>query len=131
MFLDDWVLREACFAIARLNAGSTARPLPFVAVTIAPQQFLQLGFITNLRSVVMETGIPPGCLKLEVTGGVAIIDDYRTRRALEECREMGVRTGLDEFGTGYSLLAYLHSLSFDTLKVDRSFVAALHEPRSF
>jgi len=130
VFLGDWVLREACSAIARLHAAQPGGPLPFVAVNIAPQQFLQPNFIHNLRAVVMETGVPPGCLKLEVTEGVAIIDAERTRDVLEQCRAMGVRTGLDDFGTGYSSLAYLHSLPFDVLKIDRSFVASIDQPKS-
>jgi diguanylate cyclase (GGDEF)-like protein len=137
VFLGDWVLREACAAMARLHGhvaglggAQGGRALPFIAVNIAPQQFLQPNFIQQLRDVVMETGVPPGCVKLEVTESVAIIDADRTCRVLEQCRAIGVRTGLDDFGTGYSSLSYLHSLPFDTLKIDRTFVAALNQPKS-
>ncbi|WP_084601094.1 putative bifunctional diguanylate cyclase/phosphodiesterase [Novosphingobium acidiphilum] len=135
IFIGDWVLREACRAIARLHAQlalGTAPDagMPWVAVNIAPQQFLQPDFIPYLRSVIMETGVPAQCLKLEVTEGVAVLDAERTRRVLEQCREIGIRVGLDDFGTGYSSLSYLHSLPFDTIKIDRAFVAAMDQPKS-
>ncbi len=146
MFIGDWVLREACRAIARLHAqlggtrqdnsgrldnrGTPGADLPFVAVNIAPQQFLLPDFVPYLRGVIMETGVPPSCLKLEVTEGVAVLDAERTRRVLENCREIGIRVGLDDFGTGYSSLSYLHSLPFDSIKIDRAFVAALDKPKS-
>ncbi|EGD58296.1 diguanylate cyclase/phosphodiesterase with PAS/PAC and GAF sensor [Novosphingobium nitrogenifigens DSM 19370] len=130
VFIGDWVLHEACQAMARLHARCRSDDLPFIAVNIAPQQFLQSDFVAYLRKVIEDTGVPPHCLKLEVTEGVAILDADRTRRVLEECRGIGVRTGLDDFGTGYSSLSYLHSLPFDTIKIDRSFIAALDQPKS-
>ena len=135
VFIGDWVLREACRAISRLHGQLAGRSkpngqLPWVAVNIAPQQFLQPDFIAYLRDVVMETGVSTASLKLEVTEGVAILDAERTRRVLEQCRDIGIRVGLDDFGTGYSSLSYLHSLPFDTIKIDRSFVAALDQPKS-
>ena len=128
--LGDWVLREACAAIARLHCAIGPGHLPSVAVNIAPIQFLQPHFVAQLKNILRETGVPPACLKLEITEGVAIIDAERTRITLEQCREIGVRTGLDDFGTGYSSLSYLHSLPFDTLKIDRSFIAAMDQPKS-
>ena len=135
VFIGDWVLRDACRAISRLHEQLARQPvqsagLPWVAVNIAPQQFLQPDFVPYLRAVIMETGVPSHCLKLEVTEGVAILDAERTRRVLEQCREIGIRVGLDDFGTGYSSLSYLHSLPFDTIKIDRAFVAALDQPKS-
>ncbi|WP_420383218.1 putative bifunctional diguanylate cyclase/phosphodiesterase [Novosphingobium sp.] len=132
VFIGDWVLREACHAIARLHARMTWGKIdpPFVSVNIAPQQFLQPDFVPYLRTVVMETGVPARCLKLEVTEGVAVLDADRTRRVLEECRDIGVRVALDDFGTGYSSLSYLHSLPFDIIKIDRAFVAVMDQPKS-
>lgn len=135
VFIGDWVLREACNAIARLHtrlaqSGHDDHHRPFVAVNIAPQQFLLRDFVACLRRLLIETGLDPRYLKLEVTEGVAVLDAERTAMVLDQCREIGVRVGLDDFGTGYSLLSYLHSLPFDTIKIDRSFVAALDQPKS-
>ncbi|KUR79992.1 diguanylate cyclase [Novosphingobium sp. Fuku2-ISO-50] len=131
VFIGDWVLREACKAIGRLQAKGRDRNTPlFIAVNIAPQQFLQPDFVPYLRAMIMETGIPAECLKLEVTEGVAVLDAERTRQVLEQCRDIGIRVGLDDFGTGYSSLSYLHSLPFDTIKIDRAFVAAVDQSKS-
>lgn len=132
VFIGDWVLRQACTALARLHARmpkGSGEP-PFISINIAPQQFLQPSFAQQIQRVLAETGVPPDCVRLEVTEGVAIIDADRTRQVLEEIRDWGVRTSLDDFGTGYSSLSYLQNLPFDTLKIDRSFVASIDDPKS-
>ncbi|MEO0032609.1 MAG: hypothetical protein RIS94_2367 [Pseudomonadota bacterium] len=134
VFIGDWVLRQACTAMARLHKTlprhQRAGDLPFVSINIAPQQFLQPSFSAHVHRVLIETGVPPECLRLEVTEGVAIIDPDRTRQVLEEVRAWGVCTSLDDFGTGYSSLSYLQNLPFDTLKIDRSFIASMDDPKS-
>ncbi len=130
VFIGDWVLRQACAAIARLHEGLRGSEPPFVSINIAPQQFLQPNFAQSVQRVLVETGVPPECLRLEVTEGVAIIDAERTRQVLEDVRASGVRTSLDDFGTGYSSLSYLQNLPFDTLKIDRSFIASMDDPKS-
>ncbi|MCW1384138.1 EAL domain-containing protein [Novosphingobium sp. KCTC 2891] len=130
VFIGDWVLRQACSALARLHARLPRHDPPFISINIAPQQFLQPNFAQQVQRVLIETGVPPECLRLEVTEGVAIIDSERTRQVLEEIREWGVLTSLDDFGTGYSSLSYLQNLPFDTLKIDRSFIASMDEPKS-
>lgn len=132
VFIGDWVLRQACSALARLHGRMVkgVGDLPFISINIAPQQFLQPSFAHQVQRVLAETGVPPDCVRLEVTEGVAIIDADRTRQVLEEIREWGVRTSLDDFGTGYSSLSYLQNLPFDTLKIDRSFVASIDDPKS-
>jgi diguanylate cyclase (GGDEF)-like protein len=135
VFIGDWVLRQACNAMARLHAKlaeSGARPgtLPYISINIAPQQFLQPTFSANVQRILLETGVPPECVRLEVTEGVAIINPNQTREVLEQVRSWGVKTSLDDFGTGYSSLSYLQNLPFDTLKIDRSFIASMDDPKS-
>ena len=135
MYIGEWVMREACSAMVRLHEqltaeGCAAEHLPFVAINIAPQQFLQHNFAQQVRRVLLDTGIAPTAVKLEVTEGVAIIDSDRTRALLDQFRGWGVQTGLDDFGTGYSSLSYLQNLPFDALKIDRSFIASLGDDKS-
>ena len=135
VFIGDWVLRQACNAMARLHANLTERgykprELPYISINIAPQQFLQPTFSAHVQRVLLETGVPPQCVRLEVTEGVAIIDPNQTREVLEQVRSWGVKTSLDDFGTGYSSLSYLQNLPFDTLKIDRSFIASMDDPKS-
>jgi diguanylate cyclase (GGDEF)-like protein len=130
VFIGDWVLREACSAMARFYATHPHNMRPFVTVNVAPQQFLQPNFAEMLRDVLMETAVPPETIRLEVTEGVAVIDAERTGRVLAQLREWGVKTILDDFGTGYSSLSYLNNLPFDSLKIDRSFIASLDKEKS-
>jgi EAL domain-containing protein (putative c-di-GMP-specific phosphodiesterase class I) len=64
---------------------------------------------------------------LEITEGVLIDDPLTAKARLEDLRRIGVQLALDDFGSGYSSLAYLQQLPFDKLKIDRGFVAALDQ----
>ncbi|WP_244655401.1 putative bifunctional diguanylate cyclase/phosphodiesterase [Sphingomonas sp. CFBP 13603] len=127
LFIGDWVLREACAQASAWHQRSDGGPRPFVSINISPQQFLQPEFVGRVHTVLMETGIAPETVRLEVTEGVAILDAVRTSTILEEIRGWGVKTSLDDFGTGFSSLSYLQTLPFDALKIDRSFVAAMDD----
>lgn len=127
LFLGDWVLREACATTARWQREKRNGGLPFVniSINISPHQFLQPDFARQVHATLLETGIEPGSVRLEVTEGAAIRDAERTRAVIEEIRSWRVKTSLDDFGTGYSSLSHLQRLPFDILKIDRSFVAAM------
>ncbi|WP_172799845.1 bifunctional diguanylate cyclase/phosphodiesterase [Croceicoccus bisphenolivorans] len=128
--LGTWVLRQACETIARMPPLAAARTPPFVSVNVAPEQFLQPNFADIVRGMVMETAISPSRLKIEITENVAIIDAQAAAEVLRTIRAFGVQASLDDFGTGYSSLSYLHNLPLDSLKIDKSFVASIHEPKS-
>jgi diguanylate cyclase (GGDEF)-like protein len=127
--IDDAMLREACRALTQLQQSYGAAAAPFISVNVAPQQFLQPNFLAHLRTVIAESGVDPVGLRLEVTETVAILDHQRTGRILQAIKDMGIHTSLDDFGTGFSSLSYLHTLPFDSLKIDRSFIFALDNPR--
>ena len=130
LYLGDWVLEEACAAIARLNARGGRWSDRYVSVNVAARQFLSASFSSRVGELIMRNGIDPKNLRLEVTEGAAITDVRRTREVLEQIRGWGVKTSLDDFGTGYSSLSYLQQLPFDTLKIDKSFVATVEDKRS-
>jgi len=114
--IGEWVLREAC-----REAASWPRPLT-IAVNISPIQFHQ-GDLPNLvHSVLLETGLAPGRLELEITEGVFINDFSRAISILNRLKSLGVKLAMDDFGTGYSSLSYLHSFSCDRIKIDRVFI---------
>ncbi|AUW47294.1 Diguanylate cyclase/phosphodiesterase (GGDEF & EAL domains) with PAS/PAC sensor(S) (plasmid) [Rhizobium leguminosarum] len=111
-----WVLREAC-----REAASWPRKLS-VAVNLSPVQFKH-GDLTGLvKSVLIETGLEPERLELEITEGVLINDHERAISTLGHLKALGVRIAMDDFGTGYSSLSYLQSFPFDKIKIDQSFV---------
>ena len=114
-----WVLRTAC-----REAASWPRPL-HIAVNLSPSQF-QYGDLPSLvHEILLETGLAPSRLELEITEGVLIGDFTRAVAILRRLKNLGVRIAMDDFGTGYSSLSYLQSFPFDKIKIDRAFIANL------
>ena len=78
-----------------------------------------------VHEVLLETGLAPSRLELEITEGVLIGDFNRAVAMLRRLKNLGVRIAMDDFGTGYSSLSYLQSFPFDKIKIDQTFVANL------
>jgi diguanylate cyclase (GGDEF)-like protein/PAS domain S-box-containing protein len=119
----EWVLREAC-----REAASWPLPLT-IAVNISPIQFRHGDLPALVHSILLETGLAPGRLELEITEGIFINDFSHAVSILRRLKSLGVQIALDDFGTGYSSLSYLHSFSFDKIKIDRAFVGDLEYNR--
>jgi len=118
-----WVLKQACRDLGRFQRYSV-HDLS-MSVNVSGRQFSEPSFIGELADVIRTTSINPSQLKLEITEGVLL--DYRSAplRWIEQCKRLGTRIALDDFGTGFSSLSYLTRFDIDTLKIDRSFVAAM------
>ena len=119
--LGDWILREAC-----REAASWPAPLK-VAVNISPVQFHAGDLAAQVHMVLLETGLAPHRLELEITEGVLIDDFQRAIAILRKLKSLGVSIAMDDFGKGYSSLSYLHSFGFDKIKIDRSFIGDLEQ----
>jgi diguanylate cyclase (GGDEF)-like protein/PAS domain S-box-containing protein len=117
--LGAWVLREAC-----REAASWVRPLQ-VAVNISAIQFRRDSLHDLVHSILLETGLAPHRLELEITEGVLVENVSRAAFMLRGLKALGVRIALDDFGTGYSSLSYLQSFPLDRIKIDGTFVANL------
>jgi EAL domain-containing protein (putative c-di-GMP-specific phosphodiesterase class I) len=78
-----------------------------------------------VHAVLLETGLAPSRLELEITEGVLIGDFSRAVATLRRLKALGVRIAMDDFGTGYSSLSYLHSFPFDKIKIDQTFITNL------
>jgi diguanylate cyclase (GGDEF)-like protein/PAS domain S-box-containing protein len=117
--LGEWVLREAC-----REAASWPRPL-HVAVNLSPVQFQHGDLPALVHAVLLETGLAPGRLELEITENVLIGDFSRAVSILRRLKLLGVRIAMDDFGTGYSSLSYLQSFPFDKIKIDQAFISNL------
>jgi EAL domain-containing protein (putative c-di-GMP-specific phosphodiesterase class I) len=83
--------------------------------------------VDHVRSALVESGLPPEALVLEVTETALVGSPERAAESLSALRALGVRLALDDFGTGYSSLRYLQQFTVDILKIDRSFVATITE----
>jgi diguanylate cyclase (GGDEF)-like protein/PAS domain S-box-containing protein len=117
--LGEWILHTAC-----REASSWPRPL-HIAVNLSPVQFQHGDLARMVHQVLLETGLAPARLELEITEGVLIGDFDRAVAILRRLKALGVRIAMDDFGTGYSSLSYLQSFPFDKIKIDRSFIANL------
>lgn len=116
-----WVLREACLQMRRWQGLDSSLPLQ-MAVNLSVHQLHLPDLYQRVLAVLQETGLPPNCLKLEVTESVLVDDAELVIRSLSKLRKLGVKIALDDFGTGYSSLSYLNHLPIDILKIDRSFI---------
>jgi diguanylate cyclase (GGDEF)-like protein/PAS domain S-box-containing protein len=115
--IGEWVLREAC-----REAASWPTPLN-IAINLSPVQFRHGDLPALVHSVLLETGLAPGRIELEVTESVLIGDFSRALSILRRLKSLGVRIAMDDFGTGYSSLSYLQSFPFDKIKIDRAFIS--------
>jgi diguanylate cyclase (GGDEF)-like protein len=113
------------FVLRRAIADARRWPDISIAVNLSPIQARDAGLVDLISSVLAENGVPPARLVLEVTEGVLIDNPDEVGERLKALRALGAKLALDDFGTGYSSLAYLQRFRFDTLKIDKAFVAAL------
>jgi diguanylate cyclase (GGDEF)-like protein/PAS domain S-box-containing protein len=117
--LGEWTLWEAC-----REAASWPKPLN-IAINLSPVQFQHGDLAGLVHSVLLETGLKPSRLELEITEGVLISDFSRAVSILRRLKTLGVRIAMDDFGTGYSSLSYLQAFPFDKIKIDQAFIANL------
>ncbi len=96
-----------------------------VAINVSPMQFTSSDLVADVRHALKSTGFDPKRLELEVTEQLLIDDTVTTLKALMKLREMGVSLALDDFGSGYSSLAYLTRFPFSKIKIDGSFINAM------
>ena len=117
--MGEWILRQAC-----REAASWPKPLQ-IAVNLSPAQFAHGDVVGLVHAILLETGLAPGRLELEITEGVLIEDFDRGLALLRRLKALGVRISMDDFGSGYSSLSYLQAFPFDKIKIDRAFVMNL------
>ena len=116
----DWLM------YARVIADMTCHRMPgYVAINVSPRHFRAPDFASRLLGLLEAADVAPSRLRIEITE-VALLDDApRTSEALNLLRRHGILAQLDDFGTGFSALSYLHRFPIASLKIDRSFVAGL------
>jgi diguanylate cyclase (GGDEF)-like protein len=119
--IGKWILRAAC-----REAAAWPKPLQ-IAVNISPVQFRREDIVQLVHTALLESGLAPGRLELEITESVLIDDFSRAVSILRRLKSLGVRIALDDFGTGYSSMSYLQAFPFDKIKIDRSFVSNLEQ----
>ena len=117
--IGEWALRGAC-----REAAAWPAPLQ-IGINLSPAQFRHGDLASLIHSILLETGLAPGRLELEITEGVLIGDPQRALSILRRLKLLGVKIAMDDFGTGYASLSSLQSFPFDKIKIDRTFVTGV------
>lgn len=111
------------FMLKAASAECAKWPEPTeVSINLSAKDFANRDIVASVREALAESGLSPSRMEIEVTETALLDDTSSTRVILEEMKALGVRIALDDFGTGYSSLSYLHTLPFDKVKIDRSFI---------
>ena len=123
--IGKWVLKTAC---AQNVAWQRAGLSPVcMAVNLSPRQFSDENLLSDIASVLRETGMAPELLELEITESMVMGNIERAAKQLTAIKQMDVRLAIDDFGTGYSSLAQIKRFPIDTIKVDRSFIRDIQQ----
>ena len=120
--ITDYVLNEGCAQLARWrDAGITIG----LAVNVSGREFADINLVERVEKCLRRYDIPANLLTLEVTETEIMADLGAATKVLYELSARGIKLGIDDYGTGYSSLQYLHKLPVNELKIDRSFVTNL------
>ena len=122
--VSEFVLCQACQDLARWERNPLSN-VDIVAINLSALQLNQPTLISQIDSMLKQTGADPSKLCFEITESAVMSDIDRAMLMLKGLRNLGVRIAVDDFGTGYSSLASLRKLPLDILKVDREFTRGL------
>ena len=120
-----WVLEESC-RIAKQIKNTHSLNIP-ISVNISTLQFKKEDFIITVSEALRSSGIDGSMIEMELTESCLMDNVEYSLYTLTALKEMGIRIAIDDFGTGYSSLNYLNRFPIDVLKIDRSFVAEVHD----
>ena len=116
--IGEWVLRTACLQAATWEQAYK------VAVNLSAVQFVHADLPRIVMEILVQTGLPPERLELELTESTIFADRERALHMLRQIKGLGVSIALDDFGIGYSSLDTLRAFPFDKIKIDRSFFSS-------
>jgi diguanylate cyclase (GGDEF)-like protein len=120
--LTEVVLEMAARQASRWRAEGIELP---IAVNLSASDLLDGVLPSRMQSLLVEHGLAPEAIEVEITESLLMADPERARDTVARLRDLGTTVAVDDYGTGYSSLAYLRDLSVDQLKIDRSFVAGV------
>jgi diguanylate cyclase (GGDEF)-like protein len=126
-FLGTWALRFACHQLRQIQS---LKPDFIMSVNVSPVQFCAKDFDQQVLQAIAESGVRPTGVVLEITESTLMHSQEQTERALAKLRERGIRFSIDDFGTGFSSLAYLTRLPVSSIKIDKVIVRAIEDERN-
>ncbi len=125
--IGNWVIHASARQLATwIRQGYSFR----MAVNISVTQLQDASFVDRLTSELAEHDVPASLFEIEITESSALRDPEAAQAVVTECRRLGIRVALDDFGTHYASLSHLKKLPFDIIKIDRSFVRGLPSDRN-
>jgi EAL domain-containing protein (putative c-di-GMP-specific phosphodiesterase class I) len=126
--IGELVLAEACSQVAQWNLDRDldGRAPLHLAVNLSTRQLTGVGLLGTVEATLASSGLPASLLSLEITEST-LMEGETARLALDGLKALGATLVIDDFGTGYSSLVYLRRFPVDVLKIDKSFVAGMHD----
>jgi diguanylate cyclase (GGDEF)-like protein len=121
--IGEWVLETACRQAKKWQDSGLAT-IP-ISVNVSAQQFRHGRLVDRIKEILHKVGLDARLLELEITERLAMEDRGQNLTRLQELHSLGLALSIDDFGTGFSSLSYLHKFPIDTLKIDKSFVSGL------
>ena len=120
MPIGEWVIREACQQMKRWREANF--PVKSMAVNLSARQFFDGKLPDRIQQALVESGLRPEQLELEITESILMANTEETMSLFAQLKRLGVKLSIDDFGTGFSSLAYLKRFHVDNLKIDHTFV---------
>jgi diguanylate cyclase (GGDEF)-like protein len=121
--IGEWIFSEACAQLKAWKAEGLS--LKRVAINVAARQFRTDKLVNIVKECTAREGVSPSLLEVEITEGVLVDPRGGAERVLRRLAEMGVEVSLDDFGTGFSSMAYLKRFPVHKIKIDRAFIEGL------
>ncbi|HZL26330.1 MAG TPA: EAL domain-containing protein [Acidobacteriaceae bacterium] len=125
----EWALKQCCQDGVELQKLIDRRLT--IALNLSARQFSQRGLPTLIEKTLLETGLNPTQLELEITEQMLMVNSPYTLETLQAIRDLGVGIAIDDFGTGFSSFAYILQYHVDRIKIDQSFIArSIQDPNA-
>ena len=121
--IGSWVIEQVCAFIHLMEVSKQVNTPKYISVNVSPRQFTHHNFADRLISILSKYNVDSKRIRIEITEGVAIDNIDLTVQKIQRLKDHGVVCMLDDFGSGYSSLSYLHQLPLQTIKIDRSFIS--------
>ena len=121
--LGQWAIEQVCRGLTEWRSSHGTKA--YVSVNVSPLQLEDDQFVSSVARILLNHGLEPSALVLDVTEGMLLVE--RSRESLRELRAHGVRVAIDNFGTGYSSLSYLRQLPVDLVKINQKFLNPLED----
>ncbi len=125
--IGEWILREACRQLHTWQLQHQLSNSLTISVNLSSKQLREPTLITKIEQIINETKLNSSCLKLELTESMLIDNIEAVISTMSQLRGKEIHLSIDDFGTGFSCLSYLHRFPINTLKIDRSFVNRIGE----